>query len=209
MKRDEIVQKVLDGIRLSQQEYYEWEDVSISWGPEYLITVNIAKSLSELGDAYKPSLELNIKSAIRDSGSTTKVSNKKRAVNGRGDIILYKNNEPHSVIEVKNGVDRLDKIAQDIERIIYILNKEKSSTTWKNGIMAFFMDIDLLEKESRNIENELEEKILGLFDEVQKDKEFSKYIRDCHYEIKSEQPYKIDDNKKRVWAWSPVCFTFS
>ena len=120
MKRDEIVQKVLDGIRLSQQEYYEWEDVSISWGPEYLITVNIAKSLSKLGDAYKPSLELNIKSAIRDSGSTTKVSNKKRAVNGRGDIILYKNNEPHSVIEVKNGVDRLDKIAQDIERIILI-----------------------------------------------------------------------------------------
>jgi hypothetical protein len=208
MKRDEIVQKVIEGIKLSQKEYLDWEGVSVSWGPEYLLTVNIAKSLSTLGDSYKPSLELNIKNAVRDSGSTTRISNKKRAINGRGDIILYKNDEPCCVIEVKNGVKRIDKIAHDIDRILYIINKEKKLTTWKHGIMAFLMDIDRIEKDGVNIKDELESKILSLFDEVKNHKEFSKHIRDCHYDIIQAEPYKFED-KQRIWAWSPVCFTFS
>jgi len=149
-------------------------------------------------------LELSIKKVARESGISGKLAHSKRCVSGRGDIILYKDEMPHSIIEVKNGVDRIDNIIQDIERISYIISKEKTKTSWKFGVIAFLIDIDLIDRENQNIVDKLENKIKNIFAEAQK---ISELVREYHYDIRSES-YELN-GKKRNWGWSPVCITFS
>lgn len=204
MKRDAVVEKILAGIIKAQEEYLKWENVSVSHGPEYLLTVNIAKELATLGDNFKPSLEINVKNVAQDAGITSRLSHSKRCITGRGDIVIYKNEIPFGIIEVKNGVYRLDKIKNDIERIDYLVSKQKSKTSWKFGIIAFLIDIDLLVKENQDIVQKLKNKISNLFEEARKK---SDLVRDYHYDIKWET-YELN-GKQRIWAWSPVCITFS
>lgn len=51
---EDIVEATLSGIKKSQEQYENWSGGSWLWeAPEYLITINVAKKMSELaGSKY-------------------------------------------------------------------------------------------------------------------------------------------------------------
>ena len=125
---DKIIEATLDGIDESMDIYQKWSGGEWLWNaPEYLITVKIAENIANLDGNKYITLEDNVDYILDVSNAKGKgqVSDLTRK-NGRSDIVLWwAGGRPRAIIEVKNTVFRLDKIAKDIDRIQEILKRKK------------------------------------------------------------------------------------
>lgn len=140
---DKIIEATLDGIDKSMKIYQKWSGGEWLWNaPEYLITVKIAENIANLDGNKYITLEDNVDYILDVSNAKDKgqVSDLART-NGRSDIVLWwAGGTPRAIIEVKNAVFRLDKIAQDIDRIQEVLKSKKLDTSLQFGLIAFYID---------------------------------------------------------------------
>ncbi|RLA63361.1 MAG: hypothetical protein DRQ78_06980 [Epsilonproteobacteria bacterium] len=194
---DKIIESTLDGIDESMNVYQEWSGGEWLWNaPEYLITIKIAENIASIEGSKYITLEDNVDYVLdlaRAKGQG-KVSGKART-NGRSDIVLWwANGTPRAIVEVKNSVFRLDKIAHDIDRIREILKRKKSKSTLQFGLISFYIDRGY---KTGNAKENVESKIYKIFDEIKE-----KYSdMTCKLAFREKEIYKDDTD-----AWSSVVF---
>ena len=88
---DEILEGCIEGITNSFNDYKEWSGEYWLWrAPEYLITVNIAKTIAKINKPKYITLEDNVKQTLKDANAKIRGS-LKNAIRpkGRSDIILW------------------------------------------------------------------------------------------------------------------------
>lgn len=209
LSKDLLINAVLSGIKTTQTRYRKWvnSNKSLSWGPEYLLTTYIAESIYESHPKLFVLPEGSIHDTMRTAGSQTRLSNSKRSINGRADIVVFHENLPKYIIEVKNGVSRLENIDKDLERLNYMVTKEKEKTSIEYGLMAFLIDVDYNVKTLANSSciEKLDEKIKSLFKNAQENKTYGHTIHQHYYNAFEENEYELD-NSKRIWGWAAVVF---
>ena len=70
---DKVVDATLSGIKKSQQQYEKWSGGDWLWSaPEYLITVNVANKIAEIGGPQYITLENGSKAMIASAGARGK-----------------------------------------------------------------------------------------------------------------------------------------
>jgi hypothetical protein len=140
---EKIIESTLNGIDESAEVYKKWSGEEWLWNaPEYLITIKIAENIANIDGSKYITLEDNVDYILDLSNAKGKgkVSDLARS-NGRSDIVLWwANRTPRAIIEVKNAVFRLDKIAKDIDRIQEALKNKKLDTSLQFGLIAFYID---------------------------------------------------------------------
>ena len=210
IKPDDIINAVLSGIKSTQNKYKNWvnRNISISWGPEYLLTTYIAESIFESAPKFFVKLEESTYNTMRESGSKTRLSNNKRTLTGRADIIVLDNDLPKYIVEVKNRVNRLENIHDDLDRLSYMVSKEKGATSIEYGMMAFLIDVDYDVKSlgKNNCVEKLDQKIQTIFQNAQGNKRYGQSIKEYYYESFEEPEYDYSESKKRIWGWAAVVF---
>lgn len=164
ISKDEILDKCINGIKESFEEYLKWSYNEWLWNaPEYLITVNIAKELSTAKGAKYITLEDNVRKTLKTANAKIKgkLSDKIRP-DGRSDIVLWwGKGTPRGIIEVKNAIYHKDNLEEDLNRIYGLLKK---SSDIEFGVTTFYIDRNYKKGNANKtletrIENEFIEKI--------------------------------------------------
>jgi len=194
---DKIIESTLDGIDESMEVYQKWSGGEWLWNaPEYLITVKIAEKIANLDGSKYITLEDNVDYILdlsNDKGRA-EVSDSARG-NGRSDIVLWwANRKPRAIIEVKNAVFRLNKIAKDIDRIQEVLKNKKLNTSLQFGIIALYIDRGY---KTGNAKEKIKEKIDKIHNEIK-----HKYP-DISCKLKFREKEIINNNND---AWASVVF---
>jgi len=142
---EDIVEATLSGIKKSHEQYEDWSGGYWLWeAPEYLITINVAKKISELAGSKYITLENNTKTAISEAGALGKgrlpLDIRER---GKFDILLwYANKTPRAVIEIKNFIYDINQYENDIKRIKELLKRKASESSLQFGLLAFCNSAD-------------------------------------------------------------------
>lgn len=194
---NKIIESTLDGIDESMEIYQKWSGGEWLWNaPEYLITVKIAENIANINGSKYITLEDNVDYILDVSNDKDKgqVSELARA-NGRSDVVLWwANGTPRAIIEVKNAVFRLDKIAQDIDRIQEVLKNEQLDTSIQFGLIAFYIDRGY---KTGNAKENIQKRIYKIHNEIKE-----QYPdMSCELNFREKEIIK-DDND----AWSSVVF---
>jgi len=194
---NKIIESTLDGIDESMEVYQKWSGGEWLWNaPEYLITVKIAENIANLNGNKYITLEDNVDYILDLSNAKDKgqVSDLVRA-NGRSDIVLWwASGVPRAIIEVKNAVFRLDKIAQDIDRIQEVLKNKQLDNSLQFGLIAFYIDRGY--KKGNATEN-IQKRIYKIYNEI---KERYPDIS-CELSFREKEIINSDND-----AWSSVVF---
>lgn len=114
---DNIIETIHKTIIKTNKEHLKLTGHSISFAPEYLITVNLAKQIKKLNDISYVYMEWNIKDII----SSDNLKNLDNVRNGKCDICIVFNDNTNAIIEVKNTITqvggKLKSIYKDIQRV--------------------------------------------------------------------------------------------
>ncbi len=194
---DKIIESTLDGIDESMKIYQKWSGGEWLWNaPEYLITVKVAENIANINGSKYITLEDNVDYILDLSNDKDKgqVSELARA-NGRSDIVLWwASGTPRAIIEVKNAVFRLDKIAQDIDRIQEVLKNEQLDTSLQFGLIAFYIDRGY---KTGNAKENIQKRIYKIHNEIKE-----QYPdMSCELSFRKKEIIKSDND-----AWSSVVF---
>ncbi len=204
--KDDIASTVIHAIEKAHDEYLKMNGEKWLWaGPEYFLTVNIAKELKKMKQATFVDLEFSVKDTLFISGGKSTGRPKKRLrIAGRFDIVVWgtetnKDDEylPLATIEVKNKAFSLsDNIILDMERLIWSVKSTESSIRY--AIFAFYTAFDY------NGED-VDQKIDSLF------KRFSDKSLDLarEYECKAtcyKGKVEKDDNLDAAWSTGAIVF---
>lgn len=133
---DKIVNATLSGIINSQKQYDKWSGgIWLFNAPEYIITMNVAKRISEVNGPKFITLENNSSDALSDAGVRGRGRLPRDIIKkGRVDIILWWGNDtPRAAIEIKKYIYDFTKYEKDIKRIKQYLLRE-----YQFGILAYF-----------------------------------------------------------------------
>ena len=194
---DKIIEATLDGIDESMKIYQKWSGGEWLWNaPEYLLTVKIAENIANLDGNKYITLEDNVDYILDVSNAKDKgqVSDLART-NGRSDIVLWwAGGTPRAIIEVKNAVFRLDKIAQDIDRIQEVLKSKKLDTSLQFGLIAFYIDRGY---KNGNAKENIQKRIYKIHSEIKE------IYPDLSCELAFREKDIINNNND---AWSSVVF---
>jgi len=190
---EKIIEATLDGIDESMNVYQKWSGGEWLWNaPEYLITVKIAENIANLDGNKYITLEDNVDYILDVSNAKAKgeISDLART-NGRSDIVLWwARGTPRAIIEVKNAVFRLDKIAQDIDRIQEVLKSKKLDTSLQFGLIAFYIDRGY---KNGNAQENVQKRIYKIHSE----------IKDVYPDLSCELSFRKKDiinNDNDAWA---------
>lgn len=193
---EDIVEATLSGIKKSQEQYENWSGGSWLWeAPEYLITINVAKKMSELAGSKYITLENNTKTAMSEAGALGKgrlpLDIRER---GKFDILLwYANKTPRAVIEIKNFIYDINQYENDIKRIKELLKRKPEQSSLQFGLLAF---CDSANNGSRK---SAKEKITDKRKSIEKN---TKNIvgKNFQADLKNSEIYEIADS-----AWCASC----
>ena len=154
-----IVNAVHDGYIESQKCYREWSGGYWLWSaPEYLITVNVAKKISDIEGPKFITIENKSCSAIEDAGArgAGRLCHDIRE-NGRIDILVWWGNDtPRGIIEIKNQIFSNEQYEKDIKRIKGFLNRKSENSSIQFGIFSFY---DSAESGKKSAFHKIEDKI--------------------------------------------------
>jgi hypothetical protein len=138
---NKIISAAQRGIEKSQKQYLEWSGDFWLWqAPEYLITTNIAKQISNLKGTKYITMENGASAAIKDAGAQGKgrLHNDIRG-DGKIDIVLWwADGTPRAIIEVKNQIYYSGQYEKDIKRIKKVLNRKSNESSFQFGLFAFY-----------------------------------------------------------------------
>lgn len=198
---DKIIESTLDGIDESMEVYQKWSGGEWLWNaPEYLITVKIAENIAKINGSKYITLEDNVDYILDISNAKDKgkgqVSDLARG-NGRSDIVLWwASGIPRAIIEVKNAVFRLDKIAQDIDRIQEVLKSQQLDSSLQFGLIAFYIDRGY---KTGNAKENIQKRIYKIYNEIKE------RYPDMSCKLAFREKEIIRNNND---AWSSVVFLF-
>ena len=164
---DKIIKKTLLGISKAHKDYKSWSHGSWLWvAPEYMTTTHIAKEIAKsIKNTQYLTLEARVRESIEKAGGLGPGQpRKKLRLNGRFDILIrWKNKKPRAIIEVKKQPRKFSDIEDDIQRIICVLNLEK--TTFRCGLLAYYTSSH---QESKSAKEFIKERVKGIKDETHK-----------------------------------------
>ena len=163
ISRNEILEACIDGIKKSFFEYQKWNDGEWLWNaPEYLLTVNIAKTLWKIKNNTKfISLEDNVKETLEIArASQADTLGESARLNGRSDIVFWwGKGRPRGIIEVKNTIFNKKKLQEDLNRI-YELLKTKSDLEF--GVTTFYINTNTqVKKASKRLKKKIKEEFIN------------------------------------------------
>lgn len=134
---DDIIETIHKTIIQTNEEHLSLTGYSVSFAPEYLITVNLAKQIKKLNDVGYVYMEWNIEDIIYSDN----LKNLKHTRNGKCDICIVFNDNTNAIIEVKNTITqvggKLKSIYKDIHRISdFVLNENE---LFNKGYVCFIV----------------------------------------------------------------------
>ena len=136
-----IIKKTLRGITKAHKDYENWSGLGLCTGPEYMITTYIAKEIAT-GTHHYVTLEQDAKGSIKKAGGpgSGKFAERigRKFERGRFDIVVWDDNTPVTIIEVKNqphGFSGTNGIEGDVDNICGVLERENS---FQYGLVAYY-----------------------------------------------------------------------
>ena len=137
---NKIVTATLSGIKKSHRQYEKWSGGFWLWNaPEYLITVNVANKIAEIGGPQFITLENGSRSMIEEAGARGRGRLPKDIrEKGKVDILLwYGNDKPRAIIELKNFIYDYKQYEKDIKRIKESLKLNTNQSSLQFGLLGY------------------------------------------------------------------------
>lgn len=193
---EKIITATLSGIKKSQRQYEKWSGGFWLWNaPEYLITVNVANKISEIGGPQFITLENGSKTMIEDAGARGRgrLPNDIRE-KGKVDILLwYGNDKPRGIIEIKNFIYDYRQYEKDIKRIKQSLKLNANQSSLQFGLLGYCDSAD--DGKQKSAKQKINDKT----------RRIEKKIRDIlgNEFLVSTKTSKIYQNEGS--AWSAIC----
>jgi hypothetical protein len=129
----------MEGIAEAKSTYSAWtaRGAYFAWVPEYVITVSVARTLSQWCSWLTVWPEYRLADAMRDAGMgggpRCHVGDNRRA-----DLLLcWGGDRPRALIEVKRNVESWARIATDVERLQTLLSTADGPGSFELGMVAF------------------------------------------------------------------------
>lgn len=193
---EKIVGATISGIIESQKEYEEWTGGYWLWeGPEYLITINVARSITDLEGAKYITLENGASRAIEDAGAKGKGRlHRNIRPNGRVDILLWwADGTPRAIIEIKNQISSKDQYEKDINRIKECLKRNNHKSTLQFGLFCFYESAQ--NGQRKTAQQKIKDRLRRVKNNAQ-----TLIGTDFNLTLKKSNIYNIDDS-----AWCGAC----
>ena len=207
--RPKVANLLIESINNSRMEYDKLNEVMLSDAPEYFISVNSVKRLSEKFSYKNVTMEWSVKSALDEikdkSGKKWKKPGRPYAglrEEGRFDIVLWENDLPWGIIELKKGIWTSKQYEGDIDRIRAMLkiaqNIKKNYEL--NGFMAFYLE----RRDNKNKSKMADRKILDFLNNM-KENVKDKLNDEFDFKIKRGEFVRYDGEQKD-WGFQAFCF---
>ena len=208
--RTKVAQLLIESINSSRVEYDELNETMLSDAPEYFITVNSVKRLSEKFSYTNVTMEWSVKSALDEIKNKSRKKWKKPGKpyaglrkEGRFDIVLWDDDDmPWGIIELKKGIWTTKQYEEDIKRIRATL---KTAQTIKenhelNGFLAFYLE----RQDNKNKSKTTDKKILDFVNNMKGTVE-DKLDNDLHFRLESGEFMRYK-GKQKDWGFRAFCF---
>ena len=147
-----IIKNVLLGIKKAQKAYEAWSGGNwLGCAPEYLITTYIAKEIAT-GTRYYVTLEQDGGELPPGKGNTSE-NIRRKLEEGRFDIVVWDDDIPIVIIEVKRQPDYFSHIKGDVENICSMVKRNNSI---EYGLIAYYtawMEGESMSAEDRTLES--------------------------------------------------------
>ena len=157
---EDVIKKTLSGIVKAQKDYEAWSGGYWLWkAPEYMLTMYIAKEIWAIPGSKYLTLESKVRENMSEAGGfgRGRLSENVRP-DGRSDITLYWAGEtPRAIIEVKNQIETINKIKDDIDRISTMLRNADS--TFQFGLIAFYTSCKDRGEDGKRAKSTIEERL--------------------------------------------------
>ncbi|MBL4615917.1 MAG: hypothetical protein JKY27_13750 [Magnetovibrio sp.] len=138
--KQQLLRAALEGLNVAEKKFSALtaNTLHLSRAPEYLLTVNIAEKLGKSAPNHLTWLEYQIsqaRSTTRGRQPRPEVCNPR----GRCDILMCwaASKEPRAAFEIKRDVQSLNKVKQDVERILYLMGDGVEGNTLQFGAVLF------------------------------------------------------------------------
>lgn len=204
-----VAKLLIESINDSRVEYDELNGTRFSDAPEYFITVNSVKKLSEEFSYSNVTMEWSVKSALDDIKNNSGKKWKKPGrpypglrKDGRFDIVLWRRDLPWGIIELKKGVWTTKQYIKDIYRIRAMLKTAQNINKdyELNSFLAFYLE----RQDNKNKSKMAERKILDFLNEM---KEQVKKILNDEFEFKIKKgDFVRYEGEEKAWGFQPFCF---
>ncbi len=195
MSRSKILELIIKGLNKAQKKYLNWtkDNEGISYGAEYILTTYVAESIGNSEEIGSLHIEKPIKELFIESEKEIQNSNDECRTTGKADIAIYlKNKLPLAIIEVKNNVDKIKKIALDIHRISCLIEQK----VIEYGVVAFISEF---EEKDLTIDD-IEKQIINLIKEND--------LKELKYKYRIEIFSPSKSYEEYYWSWSSVSILF-
>jgi len=158
----ELITLTLSAIIETHHTYLQWSgNEGLSNAPEYLLTVKIAEKIASIDKPKFVTLEDNVQKTLKLANAKGQGNfSSDIRLNGRFDIVIWwAKGDPRAVIEVKHRVYTFADIEDDIKRICETLQRKKSTSSIKCGLIAFYMSTNYKD----DAKNQLKKQIDNIF----------------------------------------------
>ena len=126
-----ITKKTLRGISKAQKDYEKWSELWLWQAPEYMITTYIAK---EIATDYYVTLEQDA-GELRPGPGKLPEDVRRKLEGGRFDIVVWDDDTPIVIIEVKNQPGGFSNLSGDVENICSMVKRGNSV---QHGLVAYY-----------------------------------------------------------------------
>lgn len=207
--KNKVAQLLIDSIDESRLEYDRLNEALLSDAPEYFKTVNSLKKLSNEFNYDDVTMEWNVRDALDDIKNKNGKTGKKPGrpfsglrENGRFDIVLWKEDLPWGIVEVKKDIWTTEKYIPDIKRIRAVL-KTAENFDKELTLNCFFL-FYLQREDDRFRSKRAEHKILDFLRSMQEKVE-SELNDEFSFNVARGEPVRYKGEFKN-WAQQPFCF---
>ncbi len=193
---DKLITATFSGIKKSQKQYERWSGGDWLWNaPEYLITINVAKEMSEIDGSKYITLEHGSTATIEDAGARGRGRLPKDIrEKGKVDILLWwGNNTPRAVIEIKLFIYDFKQYEKDIKRIKQFLKPKSNQSSLQFGLLGYYDAAD--DGKQKSAKQKIEDK------KVRIEKKIKDILgEDYQVSSKSTKIYEVEES-----AWCATC----
>jgi len=140
--KQELIRAAFSGMQVAERKFSSLTSntVHLNRAPEYLLTVNVAEKLGKTAPNHLTWLEYQLSQARSDPrGPHAQSTTTHGRGAGRCDILMCwaASKEPRAAFEIKRDVQSLNKIKNDVERILYLMGGGVDGNTLQFGAVMF------------------------------------------------------------------------
>ena len=140
--KQDLIRAAFTGMKAAERKFSSLTSNTVHFNraPEYLMTVNVAENLGKTAPNHLTWLEFKIDQARSDSLRGQAQPIPRHGKGGpRCDILMCwaASKEPRAAFEIKRDVQSLNKIKNDVERILYLMGDGVDGNTLQFGAVMF------------------------------------------------------------------------